>query len=122
MSRRFVFFTPFVLALALAPPTLGQENRASMSGLITDPTGVAVPNASVRAVSVERGTSLGAGSNESGRYLIGLRLESYNITDMPWFSTNAATNLSVTSLAFGQLSLGSNNAARSFSLGGRLIW
>ena len=93
-----------------------------MSGLITDPTGVAVPNASVRAVSVERGTSLGAGSNESGRYLIGLRLESYNITDMPWFSTNAATNLSVTSLAFGQLSLGPNNAARSFSLGGRLIW
>ena len=56
------------------------------------------------------------------RIRFNLRLESYNITNTPWFSTNSATNLSVTSPAFGQLSLGSNNAARSFSLGGRLIW
>jgi hypothetical protein len=51
-----------------------------------------------------------------------LRFESYNLTNTPWFSTTAASNLSVTSPTFGQLSLGSNNAARSFSLGGRLIW
>jgi hypothetical protein len=71
VSRRLALLTPFLLALGLAPPTHGQENRASVSGLITDPTGAAVPNASVHVVSVERGTSLATSSNESGRYLIG---------------------------------------------------
>jgi hypothetical protein len=56
------------------------------------------------------------------RMRFNLRLESYNLTNTPWFSTNGASNLSVTSPTFGQLSLSSNAASRSFSLGGRLIW
>jgi hypothetical protein len=56
------------------------------------------------------------------RMRFNLRLESYNLTNTPWFSTIAASNLNVTSPTFGQLSLSSNAASRSFSLGGRLIW
>lgn len=50
-----------------------------------------------------------------------LRIESYNMTNTPWFSSTSGSNLNVTSPAFGQLTLGSNNQPRSFSLGGRLI-
>jgi hypothetical protein len=56
------------------------------------------------------------------RLRLNVRLEGYNVTNTPWFSTTAAANLNVTSPTFGQLSLSSNNASRTYSLAGRLIW
>jgi outer membrane receptor protein involved in Fe transport len=56
------------------------------------------------------------------RLRFNVRLEAYNVTNTPWFSTTSAANLNVTSPTFGQLSLSSNNASRSFALYGRLTW
>jgi len=53
---------------------------------------------------------------------LNVRLEGYNVTNTPWFSTTAAANLNVTSPTFGQLSLSSNNASRAYGLYGRLTW
>ena len=79
MSRRFSL--AFVALLAIGLPSLAQENRASVSGSITDPTGAAVPRASVRIVSVERGTESSTTTNDAGKYLIGfLEPGFYNIT------------------------------------------
>jgi hypothetical protein len=54
------------------------------------------------------------------RVRLNLRLESYNVTNTPWFSSLATTN--VTAVNFGNLTLSQNNEPRSFQLGGRLIW
>src|ERR1041384_15536 len=56
------------------------------------------------------------------RVRFNVRLEAYNVTNTPWFSTTSAANLNVTSPTFGQLSFSSNNASRSFALYGRLTW
>jgi hypothetical protein len=53
---------------------------------------------------------------------LNVRLEGYNVTNTPWFSTTNAANLNVTSPTFGQLSLSSNNASRAYGLYGRLTW
>jgi hypothetical protein len=53
---------------------------------------------------------------------LNVRLEGYNVTNTPWFSTTAPANLNVTSPTFGQLSLSSNNASRAYGLYGRLTW
>jgi hypothetical protein len=56
------------------------------------------------------------------RLRLNVRLEIYNVTNTPWFSTTTAANLNVTSPTFGQLSLSSNNASRAYALVGRLVW
>jgi hypothetical protein len=56
------------------------------------------------------------------RLRFNVRLEAYDVTNTPWFSTTSAANLNVTSPTFGQLSFSSNNASRSFALYGRLTW
>jgi hypothetical protein len=52
MSHRIVLAFIFTLTLGLNAPA--QESRATVSGSITDPTGAAVPRASVHVTSVER--------------------------------------------------------------------
>src|SRR5438093_3210142 len=47
-----------------------QEERASISGQVTDPSGSAVPNATITAVSVERQTSSTANTSDTGRYQV----------------------------------------------------
>jgi hypothetical protein len=54
------------------------------------------------------------------RLRFNLRLESYNVTNSPWFSSLATTN--VTAANFGNLTLSQNNQPRGFQFGGRLIW
>src|SRR6266542_2265489 len=69
-----------ICALVLAWPVHAQENRASVSGAVSDPTGAAVPNATIRITSVEQGTTQTTTSNDAGRYLIGfLEPGNYNI-------------------------------------------
>lgn len=58
----------FLLAVSLA--TLpAQEFRATIGGLVTDPSGAPIAGAKVEAVSIERQVSYAAETNEAGRYL-----------------------------------------------------
>jgi hypothetical protein len=61
-----------VLTLLLAISSLalwGQEFRATVGGLVSDPSGAPVPGVNVVATSLERRVEYFAVSNESGRYL-----------------------------------------------------
>ncbi|MCX6623638.1 MAG: carboxypeptidase-like regulatory domain-containing protein, partial [Acidobacteria bacterium] len=49
---------------------MAQENRAAISGLVTDPTGAAIPGAKVLVVSVERNTRTEVDTTDTGRYVV----------------------------------------------------
>ncbi len=49
---------------------LSQDFRASLNGLVTDPTGAAVLGAKIKATNIERNAVSEAVSNDSGRYTI----------------------------------------------------
>jgi hypothetical protein len=72
MRQALVF--PAVLFLFMVQVTVAQEVRAAISGQVTDPSGAAVPNALVRAVSLGRNTSSTTATSDSGRYQIGFLL------------------------------------------------
>jgi len=50
--------------------TNGQDFRASLNGLVSDPTGAAVVGAKVKATNTQRNASSEVVSNDSGRYSI----------------------------------------------------
>jgi len=54
--------------LALVPAAWSQEVRASITGQIVDPTGAAVPGASVNVTNVATGAVISARSNETGSF------------------------------------------------------
>lgn len=58
----------FVLSV-LPLPASAQEVRASITGIVTDSTGAALPNATVRVVNVASQISVTAVTNESGNYV-----------------------------------------------------
>jgi len=72
MSKKaFSLFGSVLLILAvLAPAAWGQEVTATIVGTITDQNGAAVSGASVKAISVDRGTSYSAASDDAGLYRI----------------------------------------------------
>ena len=47
-----------------------QEDRASISGQVTDPSGSSVPGAIITVVSVERQTSSSVNTSDTGRYQV----------------------------------------------------
>src|SRR6266542_5744266 len=81
MSYRCFATILIVLAAASSSSLPAQENRASLSGLVTDPTGAFVPNAAVKAVNQEQGSTVETLTNDSGRYQIGfLEPGAYTVT------------------------------------------
>src|ERR1043166_1774532 len=54
--------------LALSLPLFGQEQTASIQGVITDSTGAALPGVTVEASSTERGQKLIVQSDSAGHY------------------------------------------------------
>jgi hypothetical protein len=58
------------LLLGLAAALSAQEYRATLLGLVTDPTGDAVPNAMVSVTNIETGVSLNTRSNAEGNYVV----------------------------------------------------
>lgn len=56
--------------LILAIPFCGQDFRATLSGQVTDPTGAAVPAASVTATNVEGNVPVQVQSGADGHYTI----------------------------------------------------
>jgi hypothetical protein len=59
-----------LISVVVVVPVWAQEYRASIGGIVTDPTGAPVANASISVRSVTRNTVSEAQSNEVGRYLI----------------------------------------------------
>lgn len=79
-SMRNFIFAIFVL-LALPALLLAQEFRGTISGIVTDATGAAVPNVSVTATEVQTGTKTETASNGDGNYTIPfLPPGDYNLT------------------------------------------
>src|SRR5216684_6036555 len=73
MSRKHlnVCLITLVGLAALIPVSVwAQAYSSSLTGLITDPSGAAVPAAEVRLTDVNKGYDYTAQTNESGRYLL----------------------------------------------------
>ena len=66
MKSRFLFLAIAVFLLS-AIPVVAQETTASISGVVTDPSGAALPGVSVEAVN-NRGQRYTATTDSSGRY------------------------------------------------------
>src|SRR6185503_13638773 len=62
-------FVAAVLCLATASFSHAQEVRASISGVISDPSGAPIPGAMVNATNVSKNTRVSTQSNDSGNYL-----------------------------------------------------
>ena len=60
----------FGVALSGVLIVYAQEDRASISGQVTDPSGSSVPNAIITVVSVDRQTSWAATTSDAGRYQV----------------------------------------------------
>src|SRR5262249_48531451 len=70
-ERRFTMITRIALALfALTACALTQDFRATITGLVTDPNGAAVPHATVRVINIETNESKEAKTSAGGHYTI----------------------------------------------------
>ncbi|MCC6585297.1 MAG: carboxypeptidase regulatory-like domain-containing protein [Bryobacterales bacterium] len=67
-------FKRFALGCSLLGALYAQEERASIAGLVTDPSGSAVPGAVISVRSVERNTVSQAVSSDAGRFQVGFLL------------------------------------------------
>ena len=70
LMRAGVVVLSLIMALGVLTPVWSQEVTASITGTITDPSGAAVPGATVTATSQERGLTYNAETNDSGLYRI----------------------------------------------------
>jgi Carboxypeptidase regulatory-like domain len=76
-----LFGSLLVILTVLVPSVRGQEVTGSIVGTITDVSGAAVPGATVKATSVDRGTSFSDVSNDAGLYRIAaLPADNYTLT------------------------------------------
>src|SRR5438093_5111480 len=77
----FARFATVFATLVTASMLSAQENRASISGQVTDSSGAAVPSAAIKIVNVEQGTVKDTSTNDAGRYQIGfLEPGAYTVT------------------------------------------
>src|SRR2546428_7220992 len=60
----------FVVAVLLVPPASAQVFYGSIVGAVTDPSGAAVPNASVNITNTNTGQSRDVKTDSGGRYTI----------------------------------------------------
>ncbi len=69
LSKSAALVCPALIWLA-AGPSWGQiTGSAAVTGLVTDPTGAVIPNATVTLASVERGAELTTASNTAGNFV-----------------------------------------------------
>ena len=77
----FTRFATLFATLAAASLLQAQENRASISGQVTDSTGAAVPRAAIKIVNSEQGSVKDTSTNDTGRYQAGfLEPGEYTVT------------------------------------------
>jgi hypothetical protein len=106
MRRRLTLGRPqwisallIVLALVVAGacPAFAQQDQGAVTGTITDPTGAAVPNASVTITNVDTGLVLNATTDASGNYTFSpIKIGNYKVSaTAPGFSTTTQSNIRV---------------------------
>jgi hypothetical protein len=66
--RKITFIAIVILCLGVYAPC--QETRATLTGLVTDPTGAVVPNAPVDVVNIDTGATTHVKSNGRGSYTV----------------------------------------------------
>jgi len=59
-----------IVILCLAPYASCQETRATLTGLVTDPTGAVIPNAAITVVNTATGATVHVKSNARGSYTV----------------------------------------------------
>jgi Carboxypeptidase regulatory-like domain len=65
---RFLRYSLFLLVLSLSYVGFGQNASTSLRGLVTDPTGAAIPGATVGLVNAANGARIDAVTNAQGEY------------------------------------------------------
>jgi hypothetical protein len=92
----------FLLSFLITTPTFAQNVTASITGVVTDPSGAVVVGAAVTAENVATGVKTNAASNGAGIYAIRfLPVGLYTLTvDAKGF---ASTNVSAINLEIGQI-------------------
>src|ERR1700709_452631 len=89
-------FSVFCLCLLLcASPLWGQTDQGSISGVVQDPTGSAIPGARVILTATDTNFSLERSSNENGLFVFSpVKIGNYKITvRSPGFQTVVRENL-----------------------------
>ncbi len=79
VSRFLGFWALALMALALTP-AYGQIVKAKLSGAVTDPTGAAVPDASVTATNVATGIPTKTEADAAGNYIVYVAPGTYTLT------------------------------------------
>lgn len=69
-NRVFRFFICLVLLCAFSPVAVAQSSDASVSGVVTDPSGAVIPGARITATNIHTGLTQTMQSNASGVYMI----------------------------------------------------
>ena len=84
------------LALCLVIPVMAQNDRASITGRVTDPSGANVVGASVKATNINTGASFEATTNDDGRFVVPsiLQVGQYRVeATKPGFKTAVSDNI-----------------------------
>jgi hypothetical protein len=69
-----------ILGLSAAAISTAQVNRATLTGIVTDPSGAVVPSAKIVAVHVETGTSSSTNTTTAGTYTLpALQIGTYRV-------------------------------------------
>src|SRR5262245_47975784 len=63
-------FSLLVVVALSAASLLAQSDRGTLTGLVTDPSGAAVPNVSIIATNLATGVKYASTTTETGNYLI----------------------------------------------------
>ena len=97
-----------LFALLASMPSFAQVLYGSIVGTVTDPTGAAVPNASISATNKQTGQQRQATTNSSGAYtLVAVQPGNYEIkVNASGFKTAAEENVEVTSNSASRADMG----------------
>src|SRR5487761_847309 len=97
-AGRIALWMIFVLAFLLAAPVYGQVVGATMSGVVSDPSGAVIPKAMVSIKNTATGITTNVTTNSAGLYTApNLIPGPYEVTvSAPGFQTEARTGLTLT--------------------------
>jgi hypothetical protein len=97
ISVRVISSIGFIVCLAGVAPLFGQGVNATITGTVTDPSGLVVAAVPIEAKNVETGAHYTAATTSAGNYAIsGLPVGTYTLTaQVPGFKTYTHTNLAL---------------------------
>jgi hypothetical protein len=96
MQQRSTFVALLIIILfGLGSIAMGQTDQGTITGVVQDPSGSVIPNASVTLTGLDNGQVLNTTSNETGVYSFPpVRIGSYSVTaTSPGFAKTTQTNI-----------------------------